>query len=100
MIRLPLTLFFALTVGLSACNDDIATKSPTEIERPSDTIVTCQAEVLQYLIGATEADIRVADLPAGTRVIMFGMAVTKDYRPERTNIQFGRSNTVERITCG
>lgn len=66
---------------------------------------TCDAEAAQGLIGqqASSALGQRAMQLSGARTLRWipeGSAVTMDYRPDRLNVEYDRSNVVTEIRCG
>lgn len=82
-------LVLALAVGLMAC-------SPSE-EPARDA---CGAAGMQDLVGQSRDVLAAMTLPAGTRVIEPGTKVTRDYRPDRLNIEIDAAGVIVRVACG
>lgn len=64
-----------------------------------DPSVQCKADDYKALIGQPKSVLTTMLLPAGTRVIGPGDAVTMDYRADRVNIELGASGRIEKISC-
>ena len=60
----------------------------------------CPAPQLQYLLGQRIGEIDTSSLPQPHRVVPHGMAVTMEYRGERTTIWLDQGDRVERVICG
>jgi hypothetical protein len=60
----------------------------------------CGAAGLQGLIGQSRNVLAAMTFPAGTRVITPGMAITRDYRPARLNIDVDANGEITRLWCG
>ena len=60
----------------------------------------CGAGPLQHLVGQKGPVIAPLELPAGTRVIPPGTAVTMDYNPSRLNIDLNEADRITRVYCG
>ena len=60
----------------------------------------CGASGMQALVGQGRDVLAAMTVPAGTRVIRPGMAVTEDYGPARLNIDLNETGTVTRVWCG
>ena len=61
---------------------------------------SCGAIDHQSLVGQSAAQLDASTLPAGTRVLFPGMAVTGDEKPERMNVEVGGGDKVTRVYCG
>lgn len=89
--------FFLLFISsaLNGCQPvDVETPVPRPIEQ------SCQASTydkLKWLRADVLAD---RDLPKGTRIIQYGMAITMDYSADRLNFVIGKTGRIERIYCG
>jgi len=86
-------------VALAAC----ATPQPGEpssIDTPVLGEGGCDAETLGYLVGQPIGEVDTTTLPQPLRVIRPGMAVTLDYRMDRTNIELDDSDHIVRVYCG
>lgn len=60
----------------------------------------CGADGMQDLPGKDRGVLAAMTLPAGTRVITPGMAVTEDYRPARLNIDLDARGRITGVWCG
>jgi hypothetical protein len=67
---------------------------------PDDTLASCGADDLQYLVGQPGVVLDGMRFSQDVRVIQFGMAVTMDYNANRLNIWLDRRDVIERVTCG
>ena len=70
-----------------------ATTTP---DQPSDE---CRASAYQGLVGQPHAVTAQMTFPVGTRVIGPDEAVTADFRPDRLNIEYGRSGRIDKVSC-
>lgn len=80
-------------LALAACVEPVATP-PAE----PDTDL-CKASALQGLVGQSQTVLKSMLLPAGTRVIGPGDAVTMDFRPDRMNVEIGEDGRIAKIAC-
>lgn len=78
-------------VALTAC---VQPEPPPQPDTDS-----CNASSLQGLVGQPSTVLRTMLLPAGTRVINPGDAVTMDFRPDRMNIEIGTDGRIAKIGC-
>ncbi|WP_420432821.1 I78 family peptidase inhibitor [Hyphobacterium sp.] len=84
-------------LAVAAC----ATPQPaTPIETPTLGEGGCDADTLGYLVGQDIGEIDTATLPRPHRIIRPGMAVTMDYREDRTNLELDETGQVVRVFCG
>ena len=60
----------------------------------------CGAAGMQDLVGKDRAILAAMTLPAGTRVITPGMAVTEDYSTSRLNIDIDAGDKISGVWCG
>jgi hypothetical protein len=67
---------------------------------PSDTLASCGADRLQYLVGQPGVVLDGMRFSQDVRVIQYGMAVTMDYSPYRLNFWLDRRDVIERVVCG
>ncbi|MBU3029642.1 I78 family peptidase inhibitor [Paracoccus marinaquae] len=91
-----LTLLFPgliALVGLAACEPVPPVTVP---DTPADE---CGAAGYQGLIGQPREVLQQMTFPIGTRLIGPEDAVTSDFRPERLNIEYGRSGRIEKVSC-
>ncbi|MDO5647679.1 I78 family peptidase inhibitor [Paracoccus sp. (in: a-proteobacteria)] len=84
--------FLAAALTLAAC--DPVTTAPAEPD-----LKTCGADGLQGLVGQPREAVARMSFPIGTRLIGPDDAVTSDFRPDRLNIETGRSGRIERVGC-
>ena len=82
-------------LALAACDMPPASEPPAT----PDPTVQCKADDYKALIGQPKSVLTTMLLPAGTRVIGPGDAVTMDYRADRVNIELGASGRIEKISC-
>ena len=85
-------IFLTALIVLTACNQVSSPSAPVEND-------TCRKEELSKLLWRPEAALESVDLK-NVRVIRPGMAVTMDFRSNRTNIAIGESGRIERVYCG
>jgi hypothetical protein len=83
-----------LALVLAGC----VAEGPDTGELPDED--ACGASGLQGLIGQPRSVLAAMTLPAPTRVIEPGMAVTMDYSPARLNIELDEAGTIIRVACG
>lgn len=67
---------------------------------PEDTLASCGADDLQYLVGKPAVLLDGMRFSQDVRVIQPGMAVTMDYSATRLNFWLDRRDVIERVTCG
>ena len=79
-------------LALAACVEPV----PPPAEPDTDQ---CKASALQGLVGQPKSVLTTMLLPAGTRVINPGDAVTMDFRPDRMNVEIGTDGRIARIGC-
>ena len=60
----------------------------------------CGAAGMQDLVGKDQSVLAAMTLPAGTRVITPGMAVTEDYSASRLNIDLDAQGRITGLWCG
>ena len=92
MKRLLLALPF---LALAGCVEPVPPVTP---EEPDADL--CKASALQGLVGQPRTVLGTMLLPAGTRVIGPGDAVTMDYRTDRLNIETDAAGRVTKVRCG
>lgn len=85
-----LTLCGALCLALAAC------VAPPYPPGPN----ACGADGMQHLLGKDRGALAAMTLPAGTRVITPGMAVTEEYSPARLNIDLDARGRITGVWCG
>lgn len=59
----------------------------------------CRASAHQGLVGQPVAVLGAMTFPIGTRQIGPDDAVTSDFRPDRLNIEYGRTGRIEKVSC-
>ncbi len=91
---LSLTSALLATAVLAACEPLPAPVTP--VEPPADA---CGAAGYQGLIGQPRSVLAQMTFPIGTRQIGPNDAVTSDFRPDRLNIEYGRSERIEKVSC-
>ena len=80
-------------LALAACAEPAVAPAP----EPEPDL--CSAASLQGLVGQPASVLRTMLLPAGTRVINPGDAVTMDFRPDRMNGETGTDGRIAKIAC-
>ena len=70
--------------------------APVQPDTPPDD---CRASTYQGLVGQPVSVLAAMTFPIGTRQIGPDDAVTSDFRPDRLNIEYGRANRIERVSC-
>ena len=88
------SLLLCAPLVLSAC---VMVPVPTP---PADTLASCGADRLQYLVGQPGVVLDGMRFSQDVRVIQYGMAVTMDYNPYRLNFWLDRRDVIERVVCG
>ncbi len=93
----------ALAVMLAACSS--VQPDPGTPGRNAAHAGACHADKVAWAIGQkAEQDVMARvwkESGAGLiRPIAPGQAVTRDYRPDRINVDIDKDNTITRITCG
>ena len=81
-------------LALTACVEPM----PVTPGVPPDTD-HCGASGMQGLVGQPRSVLATMLLPAGSRVINPGDAVTMDFRPDRLNIEIGTDGRIAKIGC-
>ena len=81
-------------LALSACVEPLPVTPGVPVEADQ-----CNAAGMQGLIGQPKTVLRTMLLPAGTRVIGPGDAVTMDFRPDRMNVEIGPDDRIAKIAC-
>lgn len=84
-------------LALAACATPPA---DPQIEPPDFGSNLCDAEALGYLVGQDFGEVDQDTLPRPYRAIRPGMAVTMDYREDRTNFELDDDDRVLRVYCG
>lgn len=59
----------------------------------------CKASGMQGLVGQPKSVLATMLLPAGSRVIGPGDAVTMDFRPDRLNVEIGADGRIAKVAC-
>ncbi|MEN0651845.1 MULTISPECIES: I78 family peptidase inhibitor [Hyphobacterium] len=95
----------AVAIGIiaivAACSSAQETGMGGPAPVPSDPGMTeCPAAQLSYLVGQRIGEIDTQSLPQPHRVVPHGMAVTMEFRGERTTIWLDEQDRVERVICG
>jgi hypothetical protein len=85
----PLGLAAVAALTLGACVPEVV---------PDRNV--CGAAGMQDLLGQDRSVLAAMTLPAGTRVITPGMAITEDYSARRLNIDIGADGRIQRLWCG
>lgn len=88
-------LLLVPVLALAACVE-VPPPAPLPADPDPDA---CGASSYQGLVGQSERVLASMMLPAGTRVIGPGDAVTMDFRHDRLNVEIGESGRIERIAC-
>lgn len=93
MTARSLILALTATAILAACE-------PVPVEPLPDTPPDdCRASAYQGLVGQPVSVLTAMTFPIGTRQIGPDDAVTSDFRPERLNIEYGRTGLIEKVSC-
>ena len=78
----------------------LAACEPVPVEPAPDTPPDdCRASAYQGLVGQPASVVAAMTFPIGTRQIGPDDPVTSDFRPERLNIEYGRTGLIERVSC-
>lgn len=85
-----------LALTLAACVEGTPPPPGPEPDGPN----ACGAAELQGLVGQHRDVLAAMTLPAPTRVIEPGMAVTMDYSARRLNIELDETGHITRVACG
>lgn len=99
-MRKMVWFIFAATAFLASagCVSDLA--NDNEPNSRADAPVRCQSDEYLRHLWQPASILDGMTLPKDTRVLMPGMAVTMDYRPDRLNILVGKMGRIERVYCG
>ena len=81
-------------LALAACVEPVPAPAPVQPDTDK-----CKASTLQGLVGQPKSVLQTMLLPAGTRVIGPGDAVTMDFRPDRMNVEVGADGRIAKIGC-
>ena len=79
-------------LALAGCVEPVAAPVQPDTDQ-------CKASTLQGLVGQPKSVLQTMLLPAGTRVIGPGDAVTMDFRPDRMNVEIGTDGRIAKIGC-
>ncbi|RUR34963.1 hypothetical protein ELY33_00220 [Vreelandella andesensis] len=96
----------ALLVACAGSPDDVSAPVPPTVGQPSSvTSTTCDAEAVQYAIGAPydEANVPTLQSESGAqrvRILRPNSAVTMEYREDRLNILLESNGMIEALRCG
>lgn len=93
MRRTPLLLGLIAVSALVACEPVPPAVIP---DQPSDE---CRASGYLGLVGQPRDILAAMTFPIGTRLIGPDDAVTADFRPDRLNIEYGRTGRIEKVSC-
>ncbi|WP_404375764.1 I78 family peptidase inhibitor [Vreelandella aquamarina] len=98
---------FAVTLlaGCSSAPDSTAAPKPPTVDQTTPVSQACDANAVQYAIGAPfdEADVATLEEQSGARqvrVLRPGTAATMDYRDDRLNIHLESNGMIEALRCG
>lgn len=83
-------------LALAACEPVNTVSQPPLEPAPLDD---CGASGYQGLIGQPHEVLASMKFAIGTRVIGPDDAVTADYRPDRLNVEYGKTGLIEKISC-
>ncbi|ATG48633.1 hypothetical protein CEW89_14340 [Celeribacter ethanolicus] len=83
-------------LSLSACKEN----APNVTENTPPAEETCAAALITPLIGEPQSALDALMVPEPLRIILPGMTVTMDHRPERTNIEVDDTGRISRVWCG
>ncbi|WP_295048965.1 I78 family peptidase inhibitor [uncultured Paracoccus sp.] len=89
-----LLLGLATLTALAAC-EPVPVEPAPPVAPPDD----CRASAYQGLVGQPVTVLTAMTFPIGTRQIGPDDAVTADFRPDRLNIEYGRSGRIEKVSC-
>jgi hypothetical protein len=104
--RLPSPLLMlALALPALALSSCASAPPPADPASPVARPGTCQAEPVQWAVGQPAEQATMArvwrESGAGLiRPIGPKQAVTRDYRPDRVNVELDAANVITRISCG
>ncbi|MDP5307154.1 I78 family peptidase inhibitor [Paracoccus spongiarum] len=94
MTAKSLLLGLVAVAGLAACEP-----VPPPAVIPDEAADACGAAGYKGLIGQPREVLAQMTFPIGTRMIGPEDAVTADFRPDRLNIEYGRSGRIEKVSC-
>jgi hypothetical protein len=96
-----------VALALAGCVVNVGDSAPDRAEAvpPPPVPMVCNAAPAQYHIGhdATQSMGEAILKDAGARTLRWGppnAAWTKDYRPDRVNVQYDENMKIKQITCG
>jgi hypothetical protein len=98
-LLLSLPIAFALA-GCTVEGTDMPPLGLPDQPAAAEETDACGASRYAALVGQPKAVVDQTALPAGTRVILPGTAVTMDFRAERLNVLIDGNAAVERVYCG
>jgi hypothetical protein len=94
----------AIAVGIigivAACSTAQETGMVGPAPEPDPMMTECAAPQLQYLVGQRIGEVDTSTLPQPHRIVPHGMAVTMEFRAERTTVWLDASDRIERVVCG
>ncbi|WP_410218086.1 I78 family peptidase inhibitor [Paracoccus sp. (in: a-proteobacteria)] len=93
MRHTALALSLAAAGLLAACEPVPVEPAPVV---PADE---CGAAGYQGLIGQPRESVAQMNFPLGTRIIGPDDMITADFRPDRLNIEYGRSGRIDKVSC-
>ena len=99
MKHIPFLIALPILAACSVEGTDMPPLGLPETE-PVAQADTCGAARYAALVGQPKSVVDRTTVPAGTRVILPGTAVTMDYREERLNVLIDGNAAVERVYCG
>lgn len=85
------TLILAPALLLGAC------VAPPPPEKPDAD--ACKASTYQGLVGQPKTVLDTMMLPARSRVIGPGDAITMDFSPQRLNVEIGKDDRIAKVAC-
>ncbi|GGC86176.1 I78 family peptidase inhibitor [Vreelandella lutescens] len=94
-----------LLAGCSSAPNEAAAPKPPTVEQTAPVAQACDANAVQYAIGAPfdEANVATLEEQSGAtqvRVLRPGTAATMDYRDDRLNIHLESNDMIEALRCG
>ncbi len=95
-----------LLVACAGSPDNVSAPEPPTVGQPSAELnTTCDAEAVQYAIGAPFDETNVPTLQSESgaqqvRVLRPNSAATMDYREDRLNILLESNDMIEALRCG
>ncbi|SFK11524.1 I78 family peptidase inhibitor [Celeribacter neptunius] len=85
---------------LMACQDETVTAETTDPVQPAPAEQSCALDLVSPLVGELQEALETVDIPDPVRVLLPGMMMTEDFRPDRTNIDIGEDGRIARVWCG